>query len=72
MWEASRNDRVYGSREDLIRELMRLADGWEHLGNQRKLDECTTGILGLQSGYPSVTVGHAEFVVEVADITTSG
>lgn len=69
MWEERRYDRVHGSREELIAELLRLADGWEHLGNQRLRDACVTGVYGLQAGHQEVTVGHAVYLAEVADTT---
>lgn len=63
---------VFGDREELIRELLRLADGWDHFGNDRLRDQCLTAIQGFQAGNTQATVGHTEYRVEVARVTSVG
>jgi hypothetical protein len=54
---------VTGTRIELLAELRRLAEGWEHLGKPLKVAEALTGITALTSGADTVDVGHSLYKV---------
>jgi hypothetical protein len=52
-----------GSRDELLAELRRLADGWNHFGNARRAEEARQAIDALTLGASSVRVGHTAYDV---------
>lgn len=54
---------VEGTREELLAELRRLHEGWDHLGKPRLAAEAAQGIQDLQTGSTSVRVGHTAYDV---------
>lgn len=54
---------VEGTREELIVELRRLAEGWDHLGKPAKAREAQEGVNALLTGSTSIRVGHTHYDV---------
>ncbi|MGV9364471.1 hypothetical protein [Amycolatopsis sp. NPDC003731] len=52
-----------GTQEELLAELRRLKEGWEHFGNDRLASEAGQAIDALTLGASSVRVGHTVFDV---------
>lgn len=52
-----------GTRGELIAELRRLKEGWEHFGNARLANEAGQAIDALTLGASSVRVGHTAYDV---------
>jgi hypothetical protein len=52
-----------GSRDEILVELRRLREGWEHFGNDRLVDEARQAIDAITSGASSVRVGHTTYDV---------
>ena len=52
-----------GTRDELVTELRRAADGWIHYGKPHLAAEARNGVEELETGGSSVQVGHAKYVV---------
>jgi hypothetical protein len=62
---------VEGTRDELLAELRRLEEGWDHLGKPAKAAEARQGYHDLMTGSSSVRVGHTVYdVTETPDTGT--
>lgn len=62
-----------GTREELVAELERLMEGWDHLGKPKNASACREGVEGLTRGASTVWVGTTEYrVTEDASEGTVG
>lgn len=51
------------TRDEMVAMLTNLAEGWEHLGNDRLARQSAWGATALVEGASSVRVGHTVYVV---------
>jgi len=51
----------YGPRPELENELVKLAEGWEHLGDAPRHEEALQALADLRNGAEVVRAGHSEF-----------
>lgn len=52
-----------GSREDHVKELRTLADGWDHLAKPRLAAQAFQAAADLEAGAASVQAGHTLYTV---------
>ncbi|MFI5607765.1 hypothetical protein [Amycolatopsis sp. NPDC051903] len=60
---------VTGTRMELVAELRRLAQGWDHLGKPDLARASEAGADRLLMGEGSVQVGHTRYKVQVTEPT---
>ncbi|HVV11632.1 hypothetical protein [Amycolatopsis sp.] len=60
---------VYGTSEELVRELTAAAEGWAHYGKPVLADEARLGAQEIGNGEPRAWVGFQEYVVTEPKIT---
>ncbi|KPI09951.1 hypothetical protein OV450_3442 [Actinobacteria bacterium OV450] len=64
-------EHVTGTREELINELEDRAEGWHHMGSDRKRDRALEAAQALRDGSFSVKVGHRIYSVTGAAVPPS-
>lgn len=53
-----------GTREELVKELQEMAEGWDHLCKPELSEAATNAVAGLEGGSFSVKVGHTIYSVD--------